>query len=88
MLARAESHRARPLPLDTGQVRLLCLLGGRAAAQKIDLVSAAARLFEVERIDSGLHSLSKCFDRVGHSKYTPDPSIGRILIGSSASRLD
>jgi hypothetical protein len=34
-----------------------------------------------------LHSLSKCFDRLGHSRYTPDPSIGRILIGATASRL-
>lgn len=86
MLARAESHRARPLPLDTGQVRLLCLVGGRAAAQKIDLVAAAACLFEVEVGHGGLHSLLKCFDCVGHSHITHDTRIGRILLAVSASR--
>ena len=86
LLVRAESHRPRPLPLDTGQVRLLCLVGGRAAAQKIDPVSAAACLFEVEVGHGCLHSLLKCFDCVGHSYITHDPRIGRIQLAAPASR--
>lgn len=86
LLARAEPHGAGPLPLDARKIGLCCNLRSRAAAKKIDLVAAAPCFFEVESVDSGLHSLLKSLDCFGHSHITHDGNVGRIRFDASKTR--